>query len=311
MLILFCLLFCKVFVPFLATASEEKPMVFVSILPQKYFVDRIVGDKIAVEVMVGSGQSPHTFEPMPRQLSLLAKASLYFGVGIPFEKAIVEKVKSGFKVKVVDTSEGIKFRKDECSDHDHESSQGDHKTDAPEGPNTQNNSGSTSENPGADNRDPHHWLDPQNAKLISQNIFRELVQFFPDFSDEFKKNYDLLLVDLDKLDSDLKNSLTQVKGNSFLVFHPAYGYFAEKYGLKQLPVESEGKEPSPRQLAELIRKAKFQKIKVVFVQPQFAPKAAETLANEIGATITNMDPLAYNYLENMREIAKKILDSEK
>ncbi|MBF0406919.1 MAG: zinc ABC transporter substrate-binding protein [Candidatus Riflebacteria bacterium] len=294
--------------------NKSKKVIFVSILPQKYLVDRIVEDKFNVEVMVGPGQSMHTFDPVPRQLTLLSKADAYFMAGIPFEKNLVAKLKSIFNIKFFDSRKGIKFLKNEfghiCDSHghmtdpEHENEHADNqKTPVETSDSLVSKTGHADP---VDSADPHYWLDPANAKMISLNVTESLSASFPEFAESFRKNFEILSSELDKLDTEIAAKLLPVKGKSFFVFHPAYGYFAAKYQMNQIPVEFEGKEPSPRQLTDIIRKAKAEKATTIFVQPQFSPRAANTIADTIGASITEIDPLAYNYFDNMKIIAEKL-----
>lgn len=262
--------------------------VFTSILPQKYFVEKIAGDLAEVEVLVGSGMSPHTFEPLPQQMSRLSRASMFFLIGVPFEKTLVERLKVICPdLRLVHTDKNV-VRRSMSSDA------GDHQHDA-----------SCVHEPGAP--DPHIWLDPMLAITQAENIAVALIEAFPDHKDIFAAGLQKLTDELHALDAELTAKLAPVKGETMLVFHPAFGYFADRYGLKQQAVEIEGKEPGPRQLADLIRLCRKQNIHVVFVQKQFPVAAAQTIARAINGTVVAIDPLAEDYVENLRQFGESLL----
>ena len=157
-----------------------------------------------------------------------------------------------------------------------------------------------------ENGDPHVWLDPSLVKTISINIRNHLVRIDPDNSKTYEQNTAELLRELDKLDTDIRQLTVNIEKRKFLVFHPAWGYFARAYGLEQISVEYEGKEPGPNTLANLIEAAKRQDISTVFVQKQFSIRAASTLAEELEGQVVVLDPLAEDYFENLRQAAKAI-----
>ncbi len=273
-------LFCALLAS--AVALAETPTVFVSIGPQAYLAKRIAGDLVDVHVLVGPGQNHHTFDPAPKQLAELADARAYFTIGLPFEQRLVEKLRAANpNLAIVDTREGIVLRAmeadaDEPHDHDH----------------------------GA--MDPHVWLNPLNAKVIATHIAEGLKHIDPAHAADYERNLASLLGDLDALNARLANILASCKGKAFYVYHPAFGYFADAYGLKQVPVEIEGKEPTARQLASLIARAKADGVRAIFVQQQFPKKSAEAIACEIHGVAIAIDPLAEDYLANLEDIAKKL-----
>ena len=276
----------------LASAAEVKPAdkinVFVSIEPVAYFVKRVAGPLADVNVLVGPGQEPHTFEPTPKLVAKLAEAKVLFKMGFPFEETLIKKAGSTFKnLKVVDLQQGIKMRTitDEEKEHDHDAG-------AEHG---------NSHEAGA--FDPHTWLDPRLAKIQAKTIADTLIQIDPDHGAIYEENLKKFQADLDKMDDKLRSSLAPVKGKSFFVFHPAFGYFGDEYGLKQVAVEIEGKEPTARRLARLIEEAKAQGVRVIFAEPQFPKKTAETLAKSIGGAVVLIDDLAPEYLDNLNEVA--------
>jgi len=270
-------------------ADENLPgrlRVVVSIPPQAYLVGRVGGEYVEVQVLVGPGQSPHTFEPTPRQAAGLARAHLYFTIGVPFEERLLEKITaSGGGVRVVDTCKGVKLRSMSADELSHEEGE---------------------DEGGAGRLDPHTWLSPRLAKVQAANICEGLKAVDPRHAAAYERNLKALQADLDEVDARIAEALAPLKGRKFFVFHPAFGYFADAYGLKQVPVEIEGKSPGPRRLAALIEKARREGVKVIFVQPQFSPRGAQAVAEAIGGVVVPMDPLARDYLKNLEHIAQQI-----
>jgi len=280
-------------------AEAAKVKVFVSIEPQAFFVERVGGDRVDVGVLVGPGQSPHSYEPTPRQMAGLAEAKVFFTIGVPFERRLVEKFRSTLEtVKIVDCSQGIRRRK-MVEPHSHQEGEADHHPD-------EKNPGAAQGEESEEGLDPHVWLSPRNGKTIAENIARTLAEQDPAGKAAYDRNLAALIQDLDRVDQEIAQTLKPVKGAQFLVYHPAFGYFAEAYGLVQVPVEIEGKEPGPKELAKLIEVAKEHRIRVVFVQPQFSRKSAEAVAQAIGGDVQPMDALARDYLKNLRTMAQTI-----
>jgi zinc transport system substrate-binding protein len=276
--------------------AEEKPgakvRVFASILPVAYFVERVGGPDVSVNVLVGPGQDPHSFEPTPKLMAKLAEAKVLFKVGFPFEETLIKKAQSAFKnLQVVDLQQGIKLRAVTEEEEEHEAHE------------SGEESGHAHE-PGE--MDPHTWLDPKLAKIQAKTVADTLIQIDPARRLNYENNLKAFQADLDSVNDQLSKALAPVKGKSFFVFHPAYGYLGDAYGLKQVAVQVGGKEPTARQLAELIEKAKKEGVRVIFVQPQFSRKSAETLAKEIGGAVVSLDDLAPNYIENLKEMATRL-----
>jgi zinc transport system substrate-binding protein len=268
-----------------APPSSQPIQVEVSILPQKYFIERVGGDHVSVEVLVSPGQEPHTYDPTPKQMAHLAEAQIYFQIGFPFEQALISKIADNFQnLRVVDTRQGIKLRMQTEPDEDA----------------TSNPAGGKGE------PDPHIWLSPRLVKIQAQNIATALVQFDPAHAAVYQKNLRDFQADLDRLDAELAATLAPFKGCEFFVFHPAFGYFADAYGLKQVPVEVGGKEPSAKELSKLIERAKNEGVKVIFVEPQFSPKSAQAVADAIGGAVVPLDPLAPNYIRNLENLAAQV-----
>ncbi|MFC1475935.1 metal ABC transporter solute-binding protein, Zn/Mn family [Candidatus Zixiibacteriota bacterium] len=262
-----------------------KMKAFVSIMPQAYFVERVGGFAVEVEVLVAPGQSPATFEPTPKQMAALSGADIYFRIGMPFEDQLLRGIAAiNEGLPVIDTRRGIKLRP-----MDEESTAGDEHGHEHHG-----------------RYDPHIWLNPGLVKIQARNIVAGLIELDPAGKTAYEKNLQEFQADLAELDSTIAEILAPLRGREVFVFHPSYGYFAEAYGLKQVAVETGGKEPGARQLADLIARAKKDSVRVVFVQPQFSQKSAQTIAEAIGGAVVPLDPLARDYLENLRRMARAI-----
>ncbi len=284
--------------------SAEPLKVFVSIAPQKYFVERIGGDEVDVRVMVAPGANPHNYEPKPSQMTGLAQTSIYFSIGVPFEQVWLPRFLGINKnMKVVATDQGI--RKIPMAEHDDGDEEG--------GSDAAHSESAASEEEEHDHggMDPHIWLSPPLVKVQAKNILQGLVQARPESATTFEKNYRSFLQELGELDARIRNILADRQGNRFIVFHPSWGYFAEAYDLEETPIELEGKEPTPAELAELIGEAQELEIKVIFVQPQFSRKSAETIARSIGGRVVVADPLAADWANNLLKVAKEFREAAK
>ncbi len=249
--------------------------VFVSILPQKYFVERIGKEHVKVEVMVGPGESPATFNPNPKKMSLLSQAKLYFSIGVPFESIWIDRIQS--------TYSNLQFialhdEKNRAVGHDHNHSHG----------------------------DPHIWTSPAKVRVMAEKIAETLARIEPDQEKYFAQNLRAFHNDLDALDKEIREILARSGNRRFMVFHPAWSYFAQDYGLEQVSIEAGGKEPGARSLQKIIARGKKLGIKVIFVQKQFSLSIAKKIAKMMGASVREMDPLAEDYLDNMRRTATAI-----
>ena len=266
--------------------GQKQLIIVVSILPQADFVEHIGGDKVEVIVMIPPGANPATYEPTASQLKAVSNARMYakIGSGLVFEEVWLDKIIStNPDMLVVDTSKGVTLM--EMNQHH----------------NKEENSRS--------GMDPHIWLSPANVKIMVQNICDSLILIDPVNETYYKQNKEEYIRDLEMLDSDISQSLSGYKNHTFMVFHPSWGYFARDYNLTMIAVEIEGKEPSVSDMAHLIKTAKENDIKVIFVQPQFSTKSAEVIAKEIGGSVIPVDPLAKDYLTNLREVANSIAQS--
>jgi zinc transport system substrate-binding protein len=269
--------------------AGKKLLVFVSIPPQKYFLQQIGRRRVEVQVMVQAGASPATYEPKPRQMAAISRSQIYFAIGVPFEKIWLKKIAAANPdMQVVHTDHGIqkipmaanRIESERQGGKDHQDSHGEF--------------------------DPHIWLSPSLVMIQARTIFNALVQIDPDHRAVYETNTKVFLSKLAALDADLKKTFAGKQGLQFLVFHPSWGYFARSYGLEQVPIEIEGKDPKPAQLKALIEHAKKKHINVIFVQPQFSSRSAELVAREIGGRVIFADPLASDWSGNLREVAQKL-----
>ena len=249
----------------------------VSILPEKYFVERIGGALVSVNVMVVSGADPHTYEPKPAQMAALSESKVFFRMGVEYENAWLERISSTNPgMKIIDLSEGI--QKLPAPAHQGE-------VDSGEG------------------LDPHVWTSPALVRSMAGQIYRELAELDPTNEPLFKANFDLFEKDIDILDLDIRTSLKNLTNRRFMVFHPGWAYFAKDYDLEEIPIEIGGTEPSASELSVLIDFAKSENIRVIFVQPEFSTQIARYIANEIGGEVILISNLAENWLDNLRQVA--------
>ncbi len=277
----------------LGKSSSDPLVVFVSILPQKHFVQRIAGDRAAVRVLVPPGANPATYEPTPSQMKDLSRAAVYFRIGVPFETAWIPRIRALYPhLKIVSTDAEI------------------HKRHLPRHHHPRPGASKASSDSSGHLPDPHVWLAPHLVLLQARCIAQTLMHLDPEYASHYEANYKRFALDLVNLDFELFHRFQDV-GDSrrFLVFHPSWGYFADAYGLEQIAIETEGKEIRPGDLKALIQKARSLGIRTLFVQPQFSRRPAEVLAGALGARIVVLDPLAENWAENLREAAGKIREA--
>jgi zinc transport system substrate-binding protein len=266
------------------TDSQEGLIgVVVTLPPQKEMIEAVGGGNVRVTVMVPPGESPHTYAPIPSQMTRVAEAQLYLtvGSGVEFEVNYMdEMIAQNSDMKIVNCSKGIELLELEHN--------------------------GVWENDHGGGKDPHIWLSPLNARQMVISMCEGLTSIDEGNRELYERNRDSYLSELDSLHSEIAGKLEGREGSSFLVFHPAWGYFAEAYGLVQLAIEEEGKAPGPSGVAAVIEQAKERDIKVVFVSPQFDKSSAETIAREIGGEVVQVDSLAGDYIENLREVAAKV-----
>ncbi|AMA10063.1 metal ABC transporter solute-binding protein, Zn/Mn family [Picosynechococcus sp. PCC 73109] len=278
-----------------ATIPQQEPLkITVSVLPQQYFVEKIGGDRVQVSTLVGPGIEAENYEPKPQQLKDLSEADAYIGIGIFFEEVWGDRLRSANREMTwLDTAEGIE--KLPLADHHHHGDDGHSDSHDHEG----------------ELLDPHIWLSPQRVKQQAESIYQLLVQLDPDGETIYADNLNQFLVELDQLDQTIRERLAPLENRTFLVFHPAWGYFAADYDLEQISIEVEGQEPSAAELAQLVQTAKEKQIRTIFVQPQLNAQAAEAIAQEINAEVILLDDLAPNWSENMLAMTDKFVQASR
>lgn len=262
------------------TERQDKD-VTVSILPQKYFVDKVSGKRFDVNVMVPPGANPVTYEPSPRQMSNLGNSLAYLKIGhVVFEQVWMDRIRSANpRLKIFDQSENV-----DLIDH----------------------GGNGSTHSHGKGVDPHIWLSPESVQVQLRNIRDMLIKLDSVNRKDYRENCKALMKDIDSLDAEIQHSLEGIDNREFLIIHPALAYFARDYGLEQIAVQKEGKKPSPARIRNLVDKARERNIQAVIIQKQFSTDEAKTLARELDGEVIQIDPLAYNWMENMRTIAGKL-----
>ena len=292
---LYILLFAALPTLFLCSCSDnsgnpKRKEVFVSIPPIAYIVKAVAGDRVKICTMIPKGRSPHDYTPAPRQVALLQSCKAYFTIGMPFEKQVIKPMFQDQPDQLVDISSGIIRREidhEHTHDHHHCNNKCDHG----------HNGEST------DNLDPHIWLSPQNDIILARNATAALKRLYPKDAEYFQQNYLKFEQQFKALDIGLKKILEPFKGDVFYVYHPAFGYFADAFGMKQEAVETEGKSPTPKHLNELIAAARKDKVRIIMVQPQFNERCADVIAKALGARVMTLDPLTDNLVDFYHKFA--------
>ena len=272
-------------------SAEATPLkLFVSIPPQKWLARQIGGSLVETHVLVAKGQDPHSYEPTPRQLIELSRAELFFSVGMAFEERLLNKIsRTATALKFVDTSRHVhkipitgEYDKDHFRDDGHGAHHG--------------HSG----------LDPHIWLSPVNLQVMAGTMAEAMILVDPDNKAGYEVNLTKTVSMLERLHEKIHGQLAPFSGDTFYVFHPAFGYFARDYNLHQKAVEVEGKSPTPKQLSRLIQSARKDTITTIFVQPQFDSKSASAVATAIGGQVVPLNPLAEDVTANLEMMANTI-----
>ena len=247
----------------------------VSIGPEVEWVNAVGGDKVHVTLMVPEGSDPHTYEPLPNQLTQVSNAKMYVEIGSPleFETNYMDKIKSANpNMLIVNASEGIQLI-----------------------PNAAENESTT--------MDPHDWVDPKNAMIMVNNIYNGLVQVDPADKDYFQKNRDIYMAQLKQLDENTTKILKDKNGTDILVYHPAFGYYAKDYNLTQVGAMLNDEEPSPQRIAMMVNIAKQNNITVLYNEPQYDPKFMQSIASQVGGQVLTVNDLDEHYIQNMINVA--------
>lgn len=284
-----------------------KPLVSVSVPPQKYFVEKIAANTLNINVIIPAGVDEHNFDFKPATMQRLEKSDIYFTIGLEFERVFADKFQSNFKnLQVIDTGKDLRnlatshtHSKDEHHDHaghdEHAHGKDEHHT------HKHSNSHETHSE-----KDPHIWLDPILVKIQASTIAKALIAKYPQNKALYEANLAHFQAELDALNAEISALFKKSKNKKFIIYHPSLAYFAARYHLVQIPVEIEGKEPKTKDLQRLVSVAKKENIKTIFVQKGFSQNAAKSLAKELKASVVELNHLSDDYSKNLLEIAKKI-----
>lgn len=270
----------------LTVISLAKVQVVTTIAPLKTFIEKIGGKHVSVSTLLPSNANPHNFELAPSQMRIVNKAELLVKVGtnIEFEHVILPKLMQINKQTLVcDASIGV--QKIHMAEHSHEETNL-----------TQNNI------------DPHIWLSPHNAVLMTKTIKDCLVAIDAKNKEHYEVKAKQFILELTELQKQILIIIKNGKTKQFLIYHPAWGYFCREFGLEQIPIEIGAKEPTAKKLVNIVKKAREYNIKTVFIEPQFNKKSAEVIAKEINGKVVEIDPLSENYVNNLLEVAKVIVE---
>lgn len=269
--------------------KESAELISVSILPQKYFVDQISGGLLQVNVLVPPGASPHDYSVLPSQMKSLSKSKMWLQVGfLSFEEVWNDKFTDpNQELPIVNCSEGIIPL---AGSDEHEETHAGH------------NHGT--------GLDPHIWLAPADAKILAKNTFTALKSGFPEHAEVFEKNFVKLNALMDSLSGEIEQELASMPNRSFLIFHPTLGYFARQFNLEQIPLELDGKEPSPRHMKDIVDVARLKNIHTILIQKEFDTENALQLSREIKGKVVVIDPLDYDWKKQIQEISRNIADKK-
>lgn len=249
--------------------ARETPRVFAGIPPVGFLVERLASPFVQLETVVEGSQDPHIFEPTPRQIIEIKKATVFFSIGLPFERILEEKLsQSEPKVRVVRL--------------------------IPES---------------LTKEDPHVWLSPSLLKGMAQEIASALVSVIPEHSAEIQERLKRLLKEIETMHHDIQARLAPYRGRTFLAYHGAFGHFADEFGLNQMAVEIEGKELSPKRLSTVIEKARKEKVPILIVQPQFDPRSARLVAQSLKARLVVIDPMESDVFGTIRRLGDVLAEA--
>ncbi len=258
--------------------ATNKKIVAVSIVPQETFVKAICGDKVEVITMIPPGSSPETYEPTPQQMQKFTDSDIYFSIGVPTEAASI--LPTAGDVKIVPLAEKVSSVYDDLKIGD-------------------------------EGRDAHIWLSPKRVKVMVEAIAEEMGKLDEENKELYNQNAENYIKQLDELDKEIKDVAETIKQKKFVVFHPAFGYIADDYGLEMFSLEEEGKEATPQHLQEMIDLAKKENIKVIFYQAELDSNQAKAYAEEVGGKTEQLEPLAADYIENLKKMINTIAEANK
>lgn len=257
-------------------AAEEKPVVAVSIVPEQTFVEAVCGDLVDVVTLVPPGNSPENYEPTAQEMEEFSDASLYFSIGVPTEEANI--MPNVGDVKVISLADAVAaVYEDRTFD--------------------------------SGERDPHIWLSPKRVKVMIDTIAEEVGKIDPDNQETYNENAESYKAKLDEVDQEIKDALEGVENKKFIVYHPAFGYIADDYGLEMFSLEEEGKEATAQHLQDMIDLAKEENIKVIFYQEEIDSSQSEAFAEELGGKTIQLAPLAADYIDNLKKMAQTMAEA--
>jgi len=269
-------------------AQDEPLRVFVSIPPMMEVIQSVGGEHVQGEIFLQPGESPATYQPGPRQIAALAEADVFFSIGVPFERQLLERLRRSMPdLRIVDAAAQVEKAtfdgEHTCGGHGHDHHDHDH---------------------GA--LDPHVWMDPRNMALLAAQMAETLSARAPEKAAIFEANRAAYAAQMQALYEACKALLEPAAGRTLFVYHPAYGYFTRAFGMEQVAIEHLGQRPSPAQLAELIAEAKQASIRAIFIQRQFDTRSAKAVADAVGAQVVPLDPLSADYSQNLRTMAATV-----
>ena len=284
------LLFLLVMVPAILWAGDGRITVAVSLQPYATLVKMLGGDRVNVVTLLPPGADPHNFEPKPAVIKAFSVAQVYFTDGSGLDKIWLPRFLGANKnVQVIDISKGIEWMK---SEHEEHGAHGHHHD---------------------EELDPHIWTSPTRVRYLAHNIFQELKKLDPKHVIDYINRSVSVQDELSAIERQLNEAVIGMPKDrrSFIVFHPSYGYLAKDFRLKQYTIEVNGKEPKPRDLANLVKIGRKNGVKAVFVQPQFSKRAAETIAKDLGAVVVETDPLSADFIGNTEKFVKALREASK
>lgn len=280
-------IFALLLLPLFAHASEPLH-VFVSVVPQKFFVENIGGEHVSVDVLVRPGHNPATYNPTSRQMQRFAAADVLFRIGVPFESSWLGRLSAANEtLEIIDARDGIETLQI-AAHHGHADDHDEHAEHA--------------------ETDPHIWTSPLVAQKMLIQIKQVLSRLQPENAAYFEARYQHLQQQLQQLHTVISRQLAPYAGQKFIVFHPSWGYFADTYQLEQVAIEVDGKQPNARMLSKQVKQAHNEDIHVIFIQPQFSQQTARAFADAIDGEIITIDPLAEDYIHNMEKVARQLAD---
>lgn len=259
-------------------SKKKDDVVSVSILPVQYFIDQLTDNALEVNVMVPQGSSHGTYSPTARQMQRLSDSGIYFRIGsLGYEQAFIRRLHElNPKMKEVNLSNHVELIRGMPivhGDHVHEGGV-----------------------------DPHIWMSPAAMLSLLPVIKDALVEVYPEYQETVEANYPALYADVERAHLHMQEITQNITQKRFMIFHPALTYLARDYGMEQVSIEHEGKEPSPGQLSQLIRQARAETIPIIFIQEEYDQRNAELVAAETGARVIQINPLSYDWLKEMNDL---------